>query len=115
VVGVESGYGTLIVEMGIGGLVLWIAMSLAICISAWRVVKSLKGSPWFPIGFVLFWYSFVLLFPSIFAGMQSYEDYLLNAYFWLGLGLLFRLPTIALSAQPGTAARSDQIQPNWVR
>jgi hypothetical protein len=113
--GVESGYGTLVVEMGIGGLILWIAVSSAICISAWRVVKSLKGSPWFPVGFVLFWYSFVLLFPSTFAGIQSYEDYLLNAYLWLGLGLLFRLPTIALSSHSETAARAGQIQAHWIR
>ena len=113
--GVESGYGTLVVEMGIGGLILWITVSSAICISAWRVVKLLKGSPWFPVGFVLFWYSFVLLFPSTFAGIQSYEDYLLNAYLWLGLGLLFRLPTIALSSHSETAARAGQIQANWIR
>ncbi|HMD39905.1 MAG TPA: hypothetical protein VKH15_11525 [Candidatus Acidoferrum sp.] len=99
VVGVESGYGTLIVEMGIGGLILWLIMSTAILVCAWGVVKKLKGSPWFPIGFVIFWYAFFLLFPATFGGIQSYEDFLLNAYLWLLLGLLFRLPTIALSAQ----------------
>ena len=98
-VGVESGYGTLVVEMGIGGLVLWIVMSLAITVSAWKVVKKLKGSPWFPLGFVIFWYALFLLFPATFGGIQAYEDFLLNAYFWLLLGVLFRLPTLALSAQ----------------
>ena len=98
-VGVESGYGTLVVEMGIGGLLLWIVMSLAITVSAWKVVKKLKGSPWFPLGFVIFWYALFLLFPATFGGMQPYEDFLLNAYFWLLLGVLFRLPTLALSAQ----------------
>src|SRR5262249_53405772 len=49
---VESGFGTLVVEMGIGGLVLWLIMAGAILISAWKVVKKLKGSPWFPVGFV---------------------------------------------------------------
>jgi len=98
-VGVESGYGTLVVEMGIGGLLLWIVMSLAITVSAWKVVKKLKGSPWFPLGFVIFWYALFLLFPATFGGMQPYEDFLLNAYLWLLLGVLFRLPTLALSAQ----------------
>jgi len=96
VIGVESGYGCLVVEMGIGGLVLWIVMSLAITVSAWRVVKKLKGSPLFPLGFVIFWYVLFLLFPATFGGMQSYEDFLFNAYFWLLLGVLFRLPTVAL-------------------
>jgi hypothetical protein len=109
VVGVESGFGALIVEMGIGGLVLWITMSLAILFSAWKVVKKLKGSPWFPLAFVIFWYAWYLLFPATFGGIQPYEDFLLNAYFWLLLGVLFRLPTIALSAQ--FAANASEAQP----
>jgi len=108
-VGVESGYGTLVVEMGIGGLVLWLFMSLAITVSAWKVVKKLRGSPWFPLGFVIFWYALFLLFPATFGGMQPYEDFLFNAYFWLLLGVLFRLPTLALSAQ--FAANTPAAQP----
>jgi hypothetical protein len=74
-------------------------MSLAIIVSGWKVVKELKGSPWFPLGFVIFWYTFFLLFPATFGGIQPYEDFLLNAYFWLLLGVLFRLPSLAPSAQ----------------
>jgi hypothetical protein len=114
-VGVESGYGALVVEMGIGGLALWLVMSLAITVSAWKVVKKLKGSPLFSLGFVIFWYAFFLLFPATFGGLQPYEDFLLNAYLWLLLGVLFRLPTIALS--PQFAANAPVVQPRhrWVR
>jgi hypothetical protein len=115
VIGVESGYGTLVVEMGIMGLILWLIMSVAILFSAWRVVKKLKGSPWFPLGFVIFWYTFFLLFPATFGGIQPYEDFLLNAYFWLLLGLLFRLPTIALSAQFAVNAPVTQPARRWMR
>jgi hypothetical protein len=114
-VGVESGYGTLVVEMGIGGLVLWLVMSLAITVSAWKVVKKLKGSPWFPLGFVIFWYALFLLFPATFGGMQPYEDFLLNAYFWLLLGMLFRLPTLALSEQFAANAPAAQPRRHWIR
>jgi hypothetical protein len=31
--------------------------------------------------------------------MVAYEDFVINAYFWLLLGILFRLPNLALSAQ----------------
>jgi hypothetical protein len=113
-VGVESGYGALVVEMGIGGLVLWLVMSLAITVSAWKVVKKLKGSPLFPLGFVIFWYALFLLFPATFGGMQPYEDFLLNAYFWLLLGMLFRLPTIALSAQFAANAPAAQPRRRWI-
>jgi len=99
VLGVESGFGTLVVEMGIGGLVLWLVMSFAIVLSAWRVVKRLRGSPWFPIAFMIFWYSGLLLIPITYAGMAPYQDFVMNAYLWLLLGILFRLPTLAASAQ----------------
>ncbi len=115
IVGVESGYGTLVLEMGIVGLILWIVMSVAILIAAWKVVKKLKGSPWFPLGFVIFWYAFFLLFPATFGGIAAYEDFLLNAYFWLLLGLLFRLPTIALSAQFAANASATQPARRWIR
>src|SRR5579864_1165816 len=97
--GVESGFGTIIVEMGIGGLILWLVMSGAVLISAWRVVRKLKGSPWFPVGFMIFWYAFLLLIPITFEGLQPYEDFILNAYLWLLIGVLFRLPKLALAAQ----------------
>ncbi len=98
-IGVESGFGTLILEMGIGGLVLWFVMSFAILFSAWRVAKKLRGSPLFPLAFVIFWYAGLLLFPMTFNGMAPYQDFVLNAYLWLLLGILFRLPTIAVNAQ----------------
>ena len=113
--GVESGYGALVVEMGIGGLALWLVMSLAILISAWKVVRTLKGSPLFPVGFVIFWYAFFLFFPATFAGIQPYEDFLLNAYLWLLLGILFRLPSLVSYAQfapTGSAADSGR---RWIR
>jgi hypothetical protein len=115
VVGVESGFGTLIVEMGIGGLVLWFVMTGAILFTAWRVVKKLKGSPWFPLAFVIFWYAFFLLIPATWGGIAAYEDFLLNAYFWLLLGVLFRLPTIALSAQFAINAPSPPSRRPWMR
>ena len=115
VIGVESGFGTLVVEMGILGLILWLVMSAAIIFSSWRIVKKLKGSPWFPLAFVIFWYAFFLLIPTTFAGMVAYEDFLLNAYLWLLLGVLFRLPTIALSAQFAVNAEPAPPERRWMR
>jgi hypothetical protein len=98
-VSVESGFGALVLELGIAGLILWLIMSLAIVVSAWRVVKKLRGSPWFPIAFIIFWYAFLLLLPITFTSMVAYEDFVMNAYLWLLLGILFRLPRIALSVE----------------
>jgi hypothetical protein len=114
-VGVESGFGAIILEMGIVGLILWVVMSVAILFAAWKVVKKLKGSPWFPLGFVIFWYAFFLLFPATYGGINSYEDFLLNAYLWLLLGILFRLPSLGLSAQFAAATAATQAPRRWIR
>jgi hypothetical protein len=97
---VESGFGAIVVEMGIVGLALWIIMSVSIALSAWRVVRILKGSPLFPLAFMIFWYSVILLLPMTFASMTPYQDFIMNAYLWLLLGILFRLPKLTESGQP---------------
>jgi hypothetical protein len=114
-IGVENGYGGLIVEMGIGGLALWLILSSTIIYTSWKVVRKLKGSPWFPLGFMIFWYVFLLLFPMMFASLSAYQDFVLNAFLWLLLGILFRLPSLALSAQLEVTASHINPQPRWVR
>ena len=104
--GVENGYGTLVVELGIVGLLLWIVWTVALVLACWKVVKRLRGSPWFPLAFAITWYAFLLLFPFTYGGIQPYENYVMNAYLWLLLGILFRLPQIALSAQFAAATQA---------
>ncbi len=104
--GVESGYGALIVEMGILGLALWLVWTVALALPAWRTVRSLKGTPWFPLGFAIFWFAILLLFPMTYLGIQPYENFVLNAFLWLLLGILFRLPTLPFEqTAPGVGAR----------
>jgi hypothetical protein len=112
--GVESGFGSIIIEMGIVGFLLWISMAIAIFVAAWKAVRKLKGSPWFPVAFMIFWYAFLLLIPLTYEGLQAYQDFILNAYMWLLLGVLFRLPKLALDAQFGDSAA---LQPGrrWIR
>jgi hypothetical protein len=38
-------------------------------------------------------------FGTLAMGIQPYEDFVLNAYLCLLLGILFRLPTLALSME----------------
>jgi hypothetical protein len=114
-IGVENGYGALVIEMGIVGLALWIVMSSAIVFSSWKVVRKLKGSPWFPLGFMIFWYAFLLLFPLTFNGIAPYQDFVLNAFLWLLIGILFRLPTMALAAQLVVSSSHDNQPRGWIR
>jgi O-antigen ligase len=90
-IGVENGYGQLVIELGIVGLLLWILLAYAITRSAWQAAKNLKGTVWFPIGFAIFLFVFLLVFPMSFYGFIAYQDFVMNAYFWLVLGILFRI------------------------
>ena len=101
---VESGYGTIVVELGVVGLFLWLIMTFAIVVSAWKVVRKMKGTVWFPIAFVIFWYASLLLFPYTYEGLSPFEDFILNSLLWLSLGILFRLPKLAGDVQGNSLA-----------
>ena len=90
-IGVESGYGNLIVELGIVGLLLWFVLAFGVTISTWRAVVGLRQTPWFPMAFSIFLYAFLLFFPIEFMSSVAYQDFVLNSYLWLSLGLLWRL------------------------
>jgi hypothetical protein len=98
-IGVENGYGQLVIELGVVGLLLWIILGASVSLSAWKIVKQLRGSPWFPIAFVIFWFIFMLFFPMGYSSLSFYQDFLVNAYFWILIGILYRLPSLALSTQ----------------
>jgi hypothetical protein len=101
--GSESGYGGLILEFGIVGPVLWLLWTSSLLICAWRVVRKLKKTSLFPIGFALFWYAVYILALGIFYGLAIYQNYLSNAYLWLTLGMLFRLPGLLAQQRPPAA------------
>jgi hypothetical protein len=104
-ISVENGYGQLVIEMGIVGLLLWISLGALACFSAWQVVKQLRGSPWFPIAFAIFWLIFLVFFPMGYNSIAFYQDFLVNSYLWILVGVLFRLPSMALSAQYAAESR----------
>jgi len=109
-VGVESGYGEIILELGIVGFALWLILSFSICLSAWKVVKRMRGSPLFPLAFVIFWYAFMVLFPLTYNGLNTYQNFVMNAYLWLLIGVLFRLPTMKLAAESGRESAGTSIR-----
>lgn len=94
-IGVESGYGTLIVELGILGPFLWLLWTVSLLVSGWKVVWRLKQTRYFPVAFAIVWFAFLLLFPFTYGGLAPYQNYVFNAYLWLLVGILFRLPELA--------------------
>jgi len=64
---------------------------------------------------MIFLYALLLLLPLTFMGSQAYQDFILNAYLWLLLGVLFRLPKLALSAQFAADAPAAPSGKRWIR
>jgi hypothetical protein len=102
---VEEGYGVLIIEMGILAPFLWILWTAALLYYSWKVVRPLRETRLFPIAFAIFWYAFLLLYPFTYGGLSPYQNYVCNAYLWLLVGILFRLPDLlANAAAPDTTS-----------
>ena len=104
---VESGYGNLLLKLGIAELVLWIVLGLSTPLLPEMVVE-LRGTPWFPLAFSICLYAVLLFFSMMFVGVSAYQDFVLNAYFWLLQGILYRLrefPKAVQLAQAQVAPR----------
>jgi hypothetical protein len=91
---VEEGYGVLIIELGILAPFLWLLWTGALLFFSWKMVRRLRETRFFPIAFAIFWYAFLLLYPFTYGGLSAYQNYVCNAYLWLLIGILFRLPDI---------------------
>ena len=91
---VEEGYGLLIIEMGIVAPFVWLLWTGALVFTGWRVLLRLRQTRLFPIGCAILWYVFLLLYPLTFGGMVPYQNFVTNAYLWLLVGILFRLPDL---------------------
>ena len=98
--GVESGFGALIVEMGIFGLILWLIWSSVLIRAGWKITRELRGTVYFPLAFAIWWYIIIALILSMYLTIAVYENFVNNAYLWLFVGVLFRLPKLAQMPQP---------------
>jgi hypothetical protein len=95
-VAVEEGFGQMIAEMGILAPLLWILWAAATVGACWRVVRPLKGTRFFPIAVAILWYVFLLLFAMSYLALDAYQNYVNNAFLWILVGVLFRLPELAM-------------------
>ena len=111
--GVESGYGSLIVEMGVFGPILWFLWVSVLLWQGWKVVRKIRETVYFPLGFALWWYAVVALVLLMYFGIQFYQNFVNNAYLWLLTGVLFRLPKLAEMPQPVPIPRHLRGLPRW--
>jgi hypothetical protein len=98
-IAVESGWGSIVVEMGVFGLALWVVWTTVLVFGCWRQVMRLRQTRLFPVGFGAFWFVAMMLIPETYASLNVYQDYILQAYLWMLVGILYRLPEL-LVARP---------------
>ncbi|MGA9632743.1 MAG: hypothetical protein WBQ63_15055, partial [Candidatus Acidiferrales bacterium] len=92
--GVEEGFGTMIVEMGIAAPMLFLLWTTALLYYLWKVVRGLRETRFFPIGFAFLWYAFLLFYPLTYLSIAVYENFVCNIYLWIFVGIVFRLPQL---------------------
>ena len=111
---VEEGYGQMILEMGFSAPLLWILWTAALLVYGWRVVRRLRSTRFFPIAFAILWYAFLLLYPFTYGGLAPYQNFVDNAYVWITVGILFKLPALYAAnpsgAEPPAAVAAP---PGW--
>jgi len=59
-------------------------------------------------------YASVLLIPMTFSSMGGYQDFILNAYLWLLLGICSACQSLALSAQSSPDIAAAPMARRWV-
>lgn len=94
-VAVEEGFGQMIAEMGILAPLLWVLWAGVTVGACWKVARSLKETRFFPLGIAVVWYVFLLLFALSYLGLDAYQNYVNNAFLWILIGILFRLPELS--------------------
>jgi hypothetical protein len=91
---VENGYGQLLLEIGIPGFLLWQVFAFSVFLSCWSVLKRLRNTSLYSLGLGIVWYVFLVMFPLTYVGLSTYQNYLVTAFLWLLIGVLFRLPSL---------------------
>lgn len=112
-IGVESGFGVLIVEMGILAPILWLIWSTVLLWQGWKIVKNLRETVYFPLGFAIWWYGVVVLLLFMHLTMALYQNFVNNANLWLLVGVLYRLPHLAKIPQAVPIPKHLRAVPRW--
>jgi hypothetical protein len=98
-IGVESGWGNLLLQLGIPGLVLWLIWTARAVISSWKVAMDLRITNYAPVAFSIAWFVLLLLVLTSYHTLDAYENYVYNAYLWILFGVLFSLPRLAIRSE----------------
>jgi len=94
--------------MGVLGPILWLDWTIPLVISGLAVVRRLRKTHRFALGFALWWFVFFLLIPLTAGVLSAYQNYVNSAYVWLTVGVLFRLPELTDAETTGQEPTSGR-------
>jgi hypothetical protein len=109
---VENGFGSIMLELGLLGPILWVWWGVALLVAGWKALERIKDTALYPVGCAILWYAFWLLFPATWGSIAGYQNFVMNAYLWVLVGILFRLPRLAEQARgEARGVRRDRAAP----
>ena len=64
--------------MGLLGPILWLIWVSVLLSQGWKIVKKLRGTVYFPLGFAIWWYAVVDLILFIYMTVAFYQNFVNN-------------------------------------
>lgn len=102
----ESGWASVALEWGFLGLVAWCVWVFAWVRRGWQAVTSRAEAPVAPIAWVLFLLVVTNTCVLFWLGNGQFDNYIMNAFFWLFSGMLFSVFADRTSHVPAPEARA---------
>lgn len=105
----EGGYAAVAIEWGVVGLALWVTWTAAWLARAHGAVRRRRGDPVAASAVVLVAWLWFFLVIGFFGGLQGFQNYLANAYFWLLSGVVFGIGASTVHDTVGRAAEPEPV------
>jgi hypothetical protein len=105
-VGFDGFYAKTIVEIGVPGLVIVVALFTHLLIAGYRIIRYLHDRALQAFGAGILGFLFLQVVYLVKGAILDIDP--LNVYFWLFAGILMKLPILALSKRPDVESRLQQ-------
>lgn len=90
----ESGYGSVAVEWGAIGLILWLVWVVSWLGRQFGSARATRAGPARTVAVVLSSWVFIFLVIQFYAGIGVFQNYVANLFFWLFSGVIFGMPRL---------------------
>lgn len=89
----EGGFGVIIWESGIIGLLIWFFFIASLIATVAKVAIKLAGTHYLGLTLCILLWMFIVLFPWSLTS-NTYQNYIVNIHLWFLTGIIFKLPEL---------------------